>query len=73
MQWTDGAVRWFGFFYTGKMSAIYIVEERMQTANYLSSCRFGVYFSKKSVKGSKIYTNASYCFLEIKVIVNIIG
>lgn len=45
-----------------KNSAIYIVEERMQTAMCLSSCRFVFlifFLAKKSVKGSKIHNNGS--------------
>lgn len=56
-----------------KKSAIYTVEERMQTANCLSSCRgFFWFFEPKSVSKAVKYTPIPGFFLEIKVILNII-
>lgn len=83
MQQTGGAVYWFGFSYTEKVPAIFIVEEGIQIAKCLSSFMLlGFFFNQKGkkksskyIKGNKIYTNTKFIFFLIyfKVIVSIIG
>lgn len=56
MQQAGGAVYWFGFFYTEKVPAIFIVEEGIQIAKCLSYFMLlGFFFNQKGKKIFKIY------------------